>query len=78
MSNNTAIKPTILVFADLSRLWAFSRQLANQNQEINAATRLITCECSEADLERAVTQYGASQLEERRDHYKLNHHEKCN
>ena len=64
MSNNTVLKPTILVFADLCRLWAFSRNLTNQNQEINAATRQLTCVCSEADLERAVTHYGATQFYE--------------
>ena len=69
MSNDTALMQIKLLFSDLSRLWAFSRNLTNQNQEINAATKQLTCECSEADLEQAVTHYGATHIYESNDPY---------
>lgn len=64
MSNNTAIKQTKLFFPDISRLWAFSRNLTNQNLEINSTTKALTCNCTAEEVEKAVSLYGANQFEE--------------
>lgn len=71
MNYNTNFKQIKLIFPDMLHLWSFSHNLANQNLEINTATRLLICEGTDADLARAITHYGACPIEESTDQYNL-------
>lgn len=52
-----------LTFPNLSELWKFAQTLSSHNLEINTRLHSLTCYCSEADIKRAASKFGASVLQ---------------
>jgi hypothetical protein len=52
-----------LQFNDAHSLWLFAQQLSSKSLEIMPANRILQCECSESEINLALSKYGARILE---------------
>lgn len=57
---DTTTRRIILTFPDMTSLWSFTDTLISDFIEINARTMSIITACSDRDLQRAVSVYGAT------------------
>lgn len=46
-----------LQFSNLHLLWSFAQTLTSHNIETNTATIVLTCDCSEANINEALVRY---------------------
>lgn len=58
MSNSIAFQ-----FPDMRLLWNFAQQLTCKSIDINTNTKTLICDCTEAEINLALTQYRATILE---------------
>ncbi len=61
MSSNNKVA---FQFRDMHLLWSFAQQLKCKSLEIIPASKVLLCECAEDEIRLALSQYGASLLEE--------------
>jgi hypothetical protein len=52
-----------LQFNDVQMLWAFAQQLTSKSLEIMPINKVLVCECSESEINLALSKYGARILE---------------
>jgi hypothetical protein len=53
-----------LLFPDTKSLWAFAQALQNNHIQINSTERKLTCNCSDAEVSKAIMQYNAEIVDE--------------
>lgn len=51
-----------LLFPTVIKLWEFAQTLDKHQVEIDAKLRTLKCGCRQADVDRAIISYGASEL----------------
>lgn len=52
----------VLQFHDMHMLWQFAQVLSCKNLEINTQDKILTCNCSEAEIALATSRYSAKIL----------------
>jgi len=57
------MKKVTLLFPTLYRLWQFRETLATNHVEINTGKCTLSCSCNEAQVNRAITDFGARLLD---------------
>jgi len=55
-----AMKRVTLQFPDLYLLWSFAKTLDSNNLEINTATKILICNCSDENVVEATGKYKAT------------------
>ena len=53
-----------LQFKDAHSLWLFAQQLSSKSLEIMLTSKVLHCECTESEINLALSQYGARILED--------------
>jgi|InoplaM2AM_1038554.scaffolds.fasta_scaffold04127_1 hypothetical protein len=53
-----------LLFPDTKSLWAFAQTLQSNHIQIDSSERKLTCNCSDAEVSKAIMQYNAEIVDE--------------
>lgn len=60
----TSMKRVTLLFQDAKSLWAFAETLQKKDIEINSAEKKLYCNCSDAEISKALMHYNAVIIDE--------------
>ncbi len=60
---STSQKGIALRFPDMYKLWQYAQKLTSKSFEVNTHTNTLICDCSEKEINLAITVYGAKILE---------------
>lgn len=69
MQNSQLVLTITLKFPNLYILWAFAKTLSSSNLQINTIGMMLTCECSETDIKRALQDYQAIVIDTPKETY---------
>jgi hypothetical protein len=61
------MKRVTLLFPDTKSLWAFAQTIQGNNIQVNSTERKLTCNCSDAEVSKAMIQYNAQIVDEVED-----------
>jgi hypothetical protein len=63
------MKKTTLVFPTVQALWQFKASIQTNNVEIIISTKTLICECTERNVDLAISKFGAEVFEDDTSQY---------